>query len=119
VDIRFNVPRHRLTDTTAHSILRIIRELVSNAVTHGKATHVRIAGECHGDALSFSVADNGSGFAVDACPGVESGHFGLGGIRERIRGLRGTFTLESQPGKGTRAVVRIEIVSPQQGRKTL
>jgi len=118
VDIRFNVPRHRLTDTSAHAILRIVRELVSNAVTHGKATHVRIAGECHDDELSFSVADNGTGFAVDACPGVESGHFGLGGIRERVRSLRGTFALESQAGKGTRAVVRIKIVTPRQGQQT-
>ena len=114
VDIRFNVPRQRLTDMSAHAILCIIRELVSNAVTHGNATHVRIAGESHDDELSFSVTDNGSGFDTDDHPGVETGHFGLDGIRERVRRLHGTLTLESKAGKGTRAVVRIRIIHPSQ-----
>ena len=114
VDIRFNVPRQRLTDMSAHAILCIIRELVSNAVAHGNATHVRIAGESHDDEISFSVTDNGSGFDTDDHPGVETGHFGLDGIRERVRRLHGTLTLESQAGKGTRAVVRIRIIHPSQ-----
>ena len=114
IDIRFNVPRQRLTDTSAHAILRIIRELVSNAVTHGRATRIRIAGECHDNELSFSVTDNGSGFDTRDCPGVDSGHFGLDGIRERVRRLNGTLALDSRLGKGTRAVVRVPIIHPQQ-----
>ena len=44
VSIRFNVPRNRLTDNTAHTILRIIRELATNAIRHGRATAIQIAG---------------------------------------------------------------------------
>lgn len=40
LDIRFNVPRERLSDNTAHAILRIVRELAVNAVRHGHATRV-------------------------------------------------------------------------------
>ena len=36
--IRFNVPRSKLSDTTAHSVIMIVRELVTNAIRHGKAT---------------------------------------------------------------------------------
>ena len=35
IAVRFNVPRTRLSDNTAHMLLCIIRELVSNAVRHG------------------------------------------------------------------------------------
>ena len=60
VDVRFNVPRDELSETTTHAILRIVRELVVNAVRHGKATEVKVAGECHNGTISFSVKDNGS-----------------------------------------------------------
>ena len=43
--VRFAVNRNRLSDSTAHAILSICRELVANAVRHGKADKVQIAGE--------------------------------------------------------------------------
>ena len=111
VHVRFNVPRSRVSDVTAHALLRIIRELVANAVRHGHATRVRIAGEIAGERLHFSVCDNGLGFAPESCPGPATGHFGLDGIRERIDKFGGEFSLESAPGKGTRATVSIGLIN--------
>jgi len=108
--IRFNVPRTRLSDTTAHSILCIVRELVANSIRHGKANAVRIAGEYHDGILSFSVRDNGCGFNPCSCQGPRDGHFGLEGIRERVKHLDGTFSITSQPGKGSRAEVTLTSV---------
>jgi len=105
--IRFNVPRARLSDSTAHAVLCIIRELVANAIRHGKAKTVRIAGELHDGTLSFSVRDDGQGFDPASCNGPAEGHFGLEGIRERIKHLDGSFVLTSEPGKGTRAEVTL------------
>ena len=107
--IRFNVRRSLLTDNTAHDILRIIRELAVNAIRHGKATSLRIAGSIEGDTLLFSVTDNGHGFNPESCPGVREGHFGLQGVRERLARLAGTLTIESSPEHGTRAVVALSI----------
>lgn len=45
VAVRFNVRRSQLSDFTAHNILCIVRELCSNALRHGHARHVRVAGE--------------------------------------------------------------------------
>ena len=56
--------RQRPFESTAHSILCIVRELAANAVRHGHATQIRIAGEEHDNQLSFSVRDNGCGFDV-------------------------------------------------------
>ena len=111
--IRFNVPRNRLSDTTAHAVLCIIRELAANAIRHGKASILRIAGEFHDGRLSFSVRDNGLGFDPLRCDGPAEGHFGLEGIRERIKRLNGTFTLSAEPGKGTRAEVSIMSIPSQ------
>ena len=109
LNVRFNVPRRRLSDDTAHSLLRIIRELASNAVRHGRATRIQIAGCLDGDKIDFSVADNGCGFDPEHCPGVNEGHFGLQGVRERIAGEDGSLTIESRPGAGTRIAVSLAV----------
>ena len=109
VSIRFNIPRSRLSDTTAHAILRIVRELAANAVRHGRATHLRIAGSIDGGVLRFSVRDNGCGFDPASASGPDHGHFGLDGIRERTRQLGGNFKIESEPGLGARAEVSIRL----------
>ena len=109
--IRFNIPRDRISDDVANAFLRIIRELVVNAIRHGRAKTIRIAGSLDGDTLLFSVQDDGSGFVPDDSPGMEDGHFGLQGIRERIKVFGGKLVLSSEPGKGTKAVVSIPLAA--------
>ena len=107
--LRFNVPRARLTDKTTHAILRIVRELVTNAVRHGRATQVAVAGALEGDRLLFSVRDDGCGFDPESRPGLADGHFGLQGIKERIRRYNGTLEIESAPGRGSRISVTLHL----------
>ena len=113
LSLRFNVPRSRLLDSTAHSILCIIRELVANAIRHGQATRIKIAGEFHDDRLSFSVRDNGCGFDTANYAGLAEGHFGLEGIKERVERLDGTFEISSAAKSGTRAEVALPIANPR------
>jgi signal transduction histidine kinase len=110
--IRFDVPRNHVNDRTAHAILCIIRELVSNAIRHGKANTLRIDGELDDHALLFSVVDNGCGFDPDAAAGANEGHFGIEGIRERIKRLGGTFTLKSSAGSGCVAEIKLRMATP-------
>ena len=106
--VRFSVPRTRMTDSTAHAILCIIRELVSNAIRHGKASKIHVAGSIEGETLKFSVRDNGTGFDPMTRPGPREGHFGLDGIRDRVKRIGGDFRLEAAPGKGTYAVITLK-----------
>ena len=117
VAIRFSVLRQKVNDTTAHAMLNIIRELVSNAVRHGKATGVRIAGELKDGCLRFSVRDNGCGFDPASAPGLSEGHFGLNGIRERVKHLGGAIEITSAPGAGARAVIAIRVPHPDESRE--
>lgn len=108
--VRFNVPRERLSDNTAHTFLCVIRELAVNAVRHGHATEIRVAGAIEGDRLLFSVVDNGCGFDTAASPGPDQGHFGLQGIRERIKAFGGSFGIAANANRcGMRAAIAIRI----------
>ena len=112
LSIDFDVPRARFTDNTAHDILCIIRELVINAIRHGGATSVRVSGAIADNRLAFTVTDNGRGFDPAACPGVTEGHFGLQGIRERLRGHSGSLEIDSAPARGTRVTITLTPSSP-------
>ena len=107
--VRFDVPRARMEDTTAHAILCIIRELASNAVRHGHARHVQIVGELRDKAISISVDDDGRGFEPSTAAGAAEGHFGIEGIRERVKRLNGSFSIASEPRKGCDATVSIPL----------
>ena len=107
--VRTDVARKALPENVAHAVLQIVRELVANAVRHGAATEIRIAGALDGNMLRISVRDNGRGFAPDAAPGMEEGHFGLLGVRERAEKFKGSLDIESAPGKGTRITASLLI----------
>ena len=91
-----------------NTVLKIVRELVVNAIRHGNAAHVRIAGEQNEDSIKFSVRDDGSGFDCAAAPGPTQGHFGLQGIRERVDEFGGTVEVESECGMGTKVTVTMK-----------
>lgn len=107
VTIRVCVNRSLLDDRTAHAALCIIRELTANAIRHGKATRVRIAAENRMGSLNLSVTDNGCGFPPGDPAAAADGHFGLMGIRERLRRLGGALRIEPHTPSGTRIAVTI------------
>lgn len=60
------------------------------------------------EAVCLGIQDNGIGFDLEAvrAAGRQSG-FGLGGMEERARLLRGTLAVRSQQGKGMLVEVTI------------
>ncbi len=109
--VRFNVPCEKLSEFAVHTVLRIVRELVTNAVKHGRARAIRIAGELHDNTLSFFVADDGAGFDPATAPGPARGHFGLQGVRERLNAFKGALACESEPGRGAKFTVVLHNVA--------
>ncbi len=109
LSVRFPVPRAELSDALAHAALRIVRELAVNAVRHGGAKSVAIEGRVDGDRLVLRVSDDGCGFDPESAPGIDQGHFGLQGIRERADLFAGTVSIDSAPGRGTRVTVALAL----------
>ena len=107
--VRFPVERTRFTDNTAHTILRITRELAINAIRHGHASAIRVAGAIENGRFFFSVRDNGCGFDPDTAPGIAEGHFGLEGIRERIDSFEGELKITKCATGGSKVTVSIAI----------
>ncbi len=106
--VDFAVPRRNLSESTVHTILRIVRELSSNAVRHGGATRLVLVGGCSEGTLRFTVEDNGCGFDPLTAGGAKEGHFGIQGIRERIKQSAGEMKIESSPGKGTKVSITMK-----------
>src|SRR5215469_10940592 len=76
-----------------------LREVILNAVRHARATelHLRLTQSSTG--YQATLRDNGVGFSLYSAEG--SGHYGLKGMRERIRKIGGELTIATAPGEGT------------------
>ena len=107
--VRFAVATSRLPENVTHAVLRVVRELALNGIRHGHATRIGVAGCMEDGHLLFSVADNGVGFDLNNHPDVPQGHYGIQGVRERLRQLGGKIEYESEPGIGTRVKVDVPI----------
>lgn len=83
-----------------HTLQRITREAVANAVRHGHAERVSLRLGREGDRRQLIVEDDGEGFDVDGATGVNAG-YGLVSMRERARTLPGFVEITSRPGEGS------------------
>lgn len=66
-------------------IIFIVGEAITNAVKHGKCSHVVLASDPAEKGFSISVANDGAPFDPDRVLGPEAGHYGLSGMRERAK----------------------------------
>jgi two-component system nitrate/nitrite sensor histidine kinase NarX len=87
--------------------LHIVQEALSNVRKHADAGKVWLEA-WRQPVWRFEVRDNGRGFDPDAAAGGET-HVGLHIMAERAKRLGARFSVESQPGRGTR--VRLTLPS--------
>jgi signal transduction histidine kinase len=90
-------------DDLRPDLLAVIRETLSNAARHARASVVRVDVQAGNGRVSVTVADNGVGTA-DAQP-----RGGLVNLRERAERHGGTFVLQPADPTGTKAVWRVPI----------
>ncbi len=89
----------QLSTEQALHIINIVREGVSNALRHSGATRITVSLRDLARSVRLSITDNGVGFNASSAQGV--GH-GLSNMAARAQKVRGVFSLQSMPGKGTR-----------------
>jgi signal transduction histidine kinase len=56
--------------------------------------------------LEIEISDDGMGFDPEA---IQTGHYGLLGMRERVRLAGGSWSVASEVGKGTSIVIRFPL----------
>ncbi len=90
-------------------LFRIIQEALNNAARHAQASTVWVELHVEAGTVHLTVRDDGVGFDPAVLEGaVRRGHIGLKQMRERVAGLKGTFALHSEPGRGTEICVRLD-----------
>jgi PAS domain S-box-containing protein len=94
-------------------LYRIFREALTNVVRHAQAQNVFIRLTRKLDSIVFSIRDDGRGITKKEMTGDTS--LGLVGIRERIRMVGGTLTVDGKPGNGTMLSVEVPLSKESNG----
>lgn len=100
---------HRLPRKAEGLAFAIIREAVSNAQRHARASEVVLELREKGGEIEVRIRDNGKGFdvaQVEATYG-DRGSLGLLNMRERAEAMGGTLRIESDAGEGTTVILRV------------
>ena len=97
-----------LPEPVTETAIRVVAEGLTNIARHARAKNarLRIATNPNLKELEIEIGDDGTGFDPAA---VESGHYGLLGMHERVRLAGGRFDVHSEPGKGTQIVIRFPL----------
>ena len=80
----------------------VLREAVTNIARHAEASQARVEMVRERASLCLKISDNGRG-------GIARDGNGLSGMRERVRALGGTLTVESPPGQGSSLRVTVPL----------
>jgi signal transduction histidine kinase len=88
-------------DVGAHAVA-VVREAISNAVRHGRATSVTLTVEA-GAELVIDVLDDGAGI------GPEQARSGLRNLEQRASACGGTLSVRPESAGGTRLVWRVPL----------
>lgn len=105
VDLQILGLEERLPEEIEVHVYRICQELVQNVIKHAQASKLRVQIIRHNDALNISVEDNGRGMIKDKVPRG----FGFSTIQSNVDLFKGTFTIESQPGKGCLVLIDLPV----------
>jgi len=99
----------RLPPYTAVSVYRIAEDALENIAHHAHARQIWVTLSRTHKGIRLSVRDDGEGFDPAA---VEPGAgFGLRTMRERVRGIQGSLSIEARKGGGTEMVALVPLPS--------
>ena len=84
-------------------LFRVLQESLHNSAKHSGAEHVEVGLWGMSNEIHLVVSDSGAGFDSEAAK--ENPGLGLVSMQERLRVLKGTFSIESQTQRGTRSTL--------------
>jgi signal transduction histidine kinase len=107
IDFKSNMEKERLENDKEVVIYRAVCELINNSVLHSGASKIEIELNKHEKFVTLQFSDNGRGFDTSRLDKEDSKGMGLSNIETRVKSVEGVFILESTPGKGTSALIKM------------
>jgi signal transduction histidine kinase len=113
IEVQVDLPPHfgRLPMEVENALYRIVQECLSNVQRHSGSPTARVALQRTMDGVELEVRDQGRGMPVavgESGGGIENLGLGLLGMRERVRQLGGSMTINSTT-KGSTVRVSIDV----------
>jgi signal transduction histidine kinase len=93
------------------NLFRIVQEALANIEKHAGASAVTIRLVASHPDVMLRIEDNGEGFKVKErlLEAAREKRMGLNNMEERVHLIGGTIGIKSDPGQGTRIIVRVPI----------
>ncbi|GAB6095970.1 hypothetical protein JCM14469_22230 [Desulfatiferula olefinivorans] len=94
---------------TEINLYRLIQEALNNVRKHSGADHVTIRLVASYPEIILRIEDTGQGFDLErrAAEALNEKRMGLKSMEERVKLLKGSFTIRSRPGEGTMILVKL------------
>jgi signal transduction histidine kinase len=106
IEFSAKVQFERLEPLLEATIFRIVQQSINNIQRHSRADRAEVRLTQQGEWVYLEIQDWGIGFDPSS---VSKDRFGLQGIRERARLMRGRAVIDSAPGNGTRINVDLPV----------
>jgi signal transduction histidine kinase len=97
IEIPARLPQQGIPAETRHNVLLSVKEVLNNAIRHGRPTEVLLQVTISGGQLEILIQDNGCGFNLARHVSGE----GLANLERRLGKISGRCRIQSEPGKGT------------------
>ncbi|MCA0982551.1 sensor histidine kinase [Halobacillus yeomjeoni] len=92
------------------AIFRVVQELLTNAMKHSHAKIVKLSLSNDDKQVMLLYSDNGIGMDFSYQRNLFS-HIGLSGIEQRVNGLNGNLSIETEPGEGFKTIITFPVDS--------
>jgi PAS domain S-box-containing protein len=111
VEIDFKIPDlpSPLSPDISLCLFRVLQEALHNSAKHSGVRHVDVRLWGASDEIHLAVSDSGAGFDNEATK--ERRGLGLISMEERLKLVKGTLSIESQPKRGTTIHARVPLSS--------
>lgn len=107
VDFKSNMEGVRLENDKEVVLYRAACELINNSIRHSGASRIDIELHRHEKIVTLQFSDNGRGFDTASLSREENIGMGLSNIETRVKTVEGVFVIESAPGRGTSALIKV------------
>jgi signal transduction histidine kinase len=107
IDFKSNMENQRLENDKEVVIYRAVCELINNSILHSGASRIEIELNKHEKFVTLQFYDNGRGFDTSRLGMEDNKGMGISNIETRVKSIDGVFILESNPGKGTSALIKV------------